>query len=141
MELTGPTRAQVPRDKLKGEPISESLSKLLRDGSLWIAAEAALAKAELTADGKRLAVVLFLSAVIIGSIGSAVMLASAAIVLLLAPHVGGIANAAGFLALVLAVLAAASGWWIFHLVQSRLGIASILKRWGVIAAPARGSDR
>jgi hypothetical protein len=131
----------MPRDNLESEPVLDSLFKLARGGRSWMAAEAALAKAELSADGKRLALIVVLAALAISNIIAAVMLASGGTVLLLAPHVGGLANATGILTFVLVILAAICSWWIFHLTQSPLGITSVLKRWGLMATKANESDQ
>jgi Putative Actinobacterial Holin-X, holin superfamily III len=130
----------MPRETLKGESIQDSLFKLSRDGRSWISAEAALARAEIASDGKRMLVIMVLTAIVTGSTLAAVLLASAGVVVFLAPHVGGLANAAGIVALICMLLAAGCSWWILHLTQSRLGIAAVLKRWGRMARENSGSD-
>ncbi len=124
----------MPRENLKAEPLMASLQRFSRDGRSWIAAEAALAQAEVASDGKRLAVILALVAVVFGSLFSAVILLSAFLVSLLAPHVSGLANAAGILGLVLLMLAALLGWRIWSLASREFGLQLIFKRWWNIAS-------
>jgi hypothetical protein len=51
------------------------------------------------------------------------------VVVLLAPHVAGMANAAGLLSLGLVTLAALMGWRIWHLASQQFGVLAVLKRW------------
>jgi hypothetical protein len=130
----------MPRESLKGEPLMASLHRLSRDGRSWIAAEAALAQAEVASDGRRLAVILALVAVVFGSLFTAVILLSAFLVSLLAPYVSGLANAAGILGLFLLILAALLGWRIWFLASREFGLPSVFKRWWNIAAKSPGTE-
>jgi Putative Actinobacterial Holin-X, holin superfamily III len=130
----------MPRENLKREPLMASLHRLSRDGRSWIAAEAALAQAEVASDGKRLAVIFALMAVVFGSLFTAVILLSAFLVSLLAPFVSGLANAAGILGLLLLILATLLGWRIWFLAAQEFGLASVFKRWWNIAAKNSGPE-
>ncbi len=130
----------MPRDHLTSESLMASLHRLSRDGRSWIAAEAALAQAEVVSDGRRLAVMLALAAVVFGSLFTAVILLSAFVVTLLAPFVSGLANAAGILGLALLVLSALLGWRIWVLASQEFGLPSVFKRWWSFAATQRGTE-
>jgi hypothetical protein len=131
---------QGPRDGLSGNPVTGALYKLAQDARSWITAEAVLAQAELASDGRRVALIVALATAVIGCAASALMLFSLFVLALLAPHVGGLANAAGILAGTLAVVAVGASWWILHLVRSRFGIMSVLKRWSGIVSKVSGGD-
>jgi hypothetical protein len=130
----------MPREHLKGEPLMATLHRLSRDGRSWIAAEAALAQAEVASDGKRLAVIFALAAVVFGSLFTSVILMSAFLVSLLAPYVSGLANAAGILGLLLLILAAVLGWRIWFLASQEFGLPSLFKRWWKISVKNAGSN-
>jgi uncharacterized membrane protein (DUF485 family) len=119
----------MPRDGSRGERVTASLHTLSQDGRSWIAAEAALAQAEVAADGKRLVLIVTLVAVVFGCLFASVILLSAYVVSLLAPYVNGLANAAGILGFLLLVLAAIMGWRIRALTSTEFGLITVLKRW------------
>ncbi len=131
-------KERMPRDKLKSEPMLESLHRLSRDGRSWIAAEAALAQAEVASDGKRLVQMLLLGAFLMGCIFAAVILASIFIVAVLAPYVGGLTTAAGLLSLLLTITAAFTAWRVWYLASQQFGILTVLKRWWNFAAAGPG---
>jgi Putative Actinobacterial Holin-X, holin superfamily III len=119
----------MPRDRVIAEPLTASLHQLSRDGRSWIEAEAALAKAEFAADGKRIVMMLVMVSVVFGCLFAAVLLLSAFAVSLLAPYVNGLANAAGVLGLALLILAAVLGWRIRLLASTGFGALAVFKRW------------
>jgi hypothetical protein len=131
---------QTPHDTLKEEPMLASLHRLSRDGRSWIAAEAAFAQAEVASDGRRLVVMLALVALVFGCLFAAVVLISVFLVVLIAPYVAGMANAAGLLSLGLVMLAAMMSWRIWYLASQRFGVFSVLKRWWNFAAQGPGRD-
>jgi Putative Actinobacterial Holin-X, holin superfamily III len=130
----------MPRDAVKDEPLLASLHKLTRDGRSWVAAEAALAQAEVASDGKRIALMLALSVIALGCLFAAVMVLTLALVAFLAPHVGGMANAAGLLSLALLLITGLSAWRIWYLASKEFGVLSILKRWWNFAAAGPGRE-
>lgn len=129
---------RTPHDTVKEEPMLASLHRLSRDGRSWIAAEAALAQAEVASDGRRLVVMLALMALVFGCLFAAVILISVFFMVLMAPHVAGMANAAGLLSLGLVTLAASMSWRIWYLASQQFGILSVLKRWWSFAAKGPG---
>jgi uncharacterized membrane protein YqjE len=131
----------MPRDKLKEQPMLESLHRLSRDGRSWIAAEAAFAQAEVASDGKRLVQMLLLGALVFGCVFAAVILACVFFVTVLAPYVGGLTAAAGLLSLLLAMAAALAGWRLWYLASQQFGISSVLKRWWNFAALGPGKKQ
>ena len=122
------------REKSKGETVMDSLYQLSGSGRSWIAAEAALAKAELRADGQRFLVIVELAAMVMGCVFSAIMLLSLFLVAVLAPFVGGLSAAAGLLALGFFAVAAATGLVIYYMSRRQLGISNLAKRWFNFAA-------
>jgi Putative Actinobacterial Holin-X, holin superfamily III len=130
----------MPRDAVKDEPLLASLHKLTRDGRSWVAAEAALAQAEVASDGKRIALMLALSVIALGCLFAAVMVLTLALVAFLAPHVGSMANAAGLLSLALLLITGLSAWRIWYLASKEFGVLSILKRWWNFAATGPGRE-
>ena len=112
----------------------DSLYQLSGSGRSWIAAEAALAKAELRADGQRFLVIVVLAAMVMGCVFSALMLFSLFLVAVLAPFVGGLSSAAGLLALGFFAVAAATGLVIYYMSRRQLGISNLAKRWFNFAA-------
>lgn len=128
----------MPRENLKDESMLATLHRLSRDGRSWIAAEATLAQAEVASDGRRLAEMLVLSILVLACLFAAVILLSLFVVALIAPHVGGMGNAAGLLSLGIIVIAALTGWRIWHLASKQFGLLSVLKRWWSIAATGPG---
>lgn len=133
MEESLPMALQGRRNDQTGENLGDTLRRFSQSGRSWISAEAELAQAELAADGKRIAVIFALAALVLGTGLAAIMLITLFLVSLLAPYVGGLANASGILALVFAILAAGAGWWAWKLAHARLGIVSVLKRWTHVA--------
>ena len=133
MEESLPMALQGRHNDQTGENLGDTLRRFSQSGRSWISAEAELAQAELAADGKRIAVIFALAALVLGTGLAAIMLITLFLVSLLAPYVGGLANASGILALVFAILAAGAGWWAWKLAHARLGIVSVLKRWTHVA--------
>lgn len=119
----------MPRENLQEDNMIASLHRLSRDGRSWIAAEAAFAKAELASDGRRLIGLFVMAALVLGCLFSAVILLSLFVVVLAAPHVGGLAIAAGLLAVGLLIVAALTSWRIWVLVTKEFGIKTMLTRW------------
>ncbi len=107
--------------------------KLSSEGQSWLAAEAALAKAELASDGKRLMAIVALGVVACGCVLSAMMMFSLFMVSLLAPYVGGLSAAAGVLVLALLIFSFICTWLASHLARSKLGISAVLERWAQFA--------
>lgn len=124
----------MPRENLQEDNMIASLHRLSRDGRSWIAAEAAFAKAELASDGRRLIGLFVMAALVLGCLFSAVILLSLFLVILAAPHVGGLAIAAGLLAVGLLIVAALTSWRIWVLVTKQFGIKTMLTRWWNIIA-------
>jgi uncharacterized membrane protein YqjE len=124
---------RMPREGLRDRSILASLHRLSRDGRSWIAAEAALAQAEAASDGRRIMVMLVLVGLVFGFLFAAVILLSLFVVALLAPHVGGLASAAGLLSLGLMIVAALICWRLWHMATQQFGLLLILKRWWSIA--------
>ena len=133
MEESLPMALQGRRNDQTGENLGDTLRRFSQSGRSWISAEAELAQAELAADGKRIAMIFALAALVLGTGLAAIMLITLFLVSLLAPYVGGLANASGILALVFAILAAGAGWWAWKLAHARFGIVSVLKRWTHVA--------
>ncbi len=127
---------RMPRESLKDQSILASLYRLSRDGRGWIAAEAALAQAEVASDGRRIVVMLALVGLVFGFLFAAVILLSLFVVALLAPHVGGLASAAGLLSLALLIVAALISWRVWHMATQQFGLLSVLERWWSLAAKA-----
>ncbi len=122
------------REKSKSGTVMDSLYQLSGNGRSWIAAEAALAKAELRADGQRFLIIVVLAAMVMGCVFSAIMLFSLFLVAVLAPFVGGLSSAAGLLALGFFAVAAATGLVIYYMSRRQLGISNLAKRWFNFAA-------
>lgn len=139
MEKTLPMPLQGHRNDQPHESLRESFRRFSQTGRSWITAEAELARAELASDGRRIAVIFALAMLVMGAALAAIMLFTLFLVSLIAPYVGGLANAAGLLALVLVILAAGAGWWAWNLAHAQLGVVSIVKRWVHVAA--KGVER
>jgi uncharacterized membrane protein YqjE len=139
MEKTLPMPLQGHRNDQPHESLRDSFRRFSLSGKSWIAAEAELAQAELSSDGRRLVVIFALAVLVVGTAMAAITLFTLFLVSLLAPYVGGLANAAGLLALVLLILAAGAGWWAWNLAHSELGLVSVVKRWAHIAG--KGMER
>jgi Putative Actinobacterial Holin-X, holin superfamily III len=133
------TMPRMPREKPTDESMFASLHRLSRDGRSWLAAEAALAQAEVASDGRRLAEILGFIALVIGCLLAALILLSVFFVAVLAPYVGGMANAAGLLSLGLIIVAALASWRIWHLSSEEFGLLAVFKRWWSIAATGPGA--
>jgi Putative Actinobacterial Holin-X, holin superfamily III len=131
----------MQREGTNAETKIASLHKLYSDGRSWIAAEAALAQAEVASDGKRLAVMLGLVAVVFGCVFTAVVLLSAFLVSLLAPYVSGLANAAGLLGLVLVIVAAVTAWRLWLLATKEFGVLLVVRRWWNFSAQTTEGDK
>ncbi len=129
---------RMPREKPADESMLASLHRLSRDGRSWLAAEAALAQAEVTSDGRRLAEILGFLALLACCLFAALILLSVFVVAVLASYVGGIANAAGLLSLGLLVVAMLASWRIWHLSSKEFGLLAVFKRWWRIAATGPG---
>lgn len=134
MGATAPALPLLVRKKHSRLHVKDAFQKLLSDGQTWIAAEAALAKAELASDGKRLIAIFALGALACGCVFSAVIMFSLFMVSLLAPYVGGLTTAAGVLALALLIIAFICTWLATYLARSKLGISAVLERWKQFAA-------
>lgn len=130
----------MPRESLKDEPMLASLHRLSRDGRSWIAAEAAFAQAEVASDGRRIGILLALSALVFGCLFSSVILLSLFVVVLLSPYVNGLGNAAGILALILLVVALVAGFRVRTLASREFGLLAVLKRWWSMAAKGPGAE-
>jgi uncharacterized membrane protein YqjE len=139
MEKTLPMPPQGRRNDQPHESLRDTFRRFSLSGKSWIAAEAELAQAELASDGRRLVVIFALAVLVVGTALAAIMLFTLFLVSLIAPYVGGLANAAGLLALVLLILAAGAGWWAWNLAHSELGLVSVVKRWAYIAG--KGMER
>jgi Putative Actinobacterial Holin-X, holin superfamily III len=133
MEKILPMPLQGRRNDQTHESLRDTFRKLSQKGRSWIAAEAELAQAEIASDVRRIAIIVALAVSVLGAAFVAMMLFMLFLVSLIAPYVGGLANAAGVLALVLVILAAGAGWWAWNLAHAQLGVVSILKRWADIA--------
>ena len=129
MEKTLPMPLQGHRNDQAGESLRDVLRRFSQSGRSWLNAEAELAQAEIAGDGKRIAMIFVMAVLVMGTSLAAMMLLTLFIVSLIAPYVGGLANAAGILALVLVVLSAGIAWWAWHLARAQLGVVSIAKRW------------
>jgi uncharacterized membrane protein YqjE len=139
MEKTLPMPLQGHRSDQPHESLRDTLRRFSQTGRSWISAEAELAQAELASDVRRIAVIFALAVFVLCTALAAIMLFTLFLVSLIAPYVGGLANAAGILALVLVILAAGAGWWAWNLAHAQLGVVSIVKRWADIAG--KGQER
>lgn len=137
MEMTLHMTEQRHPDRSERQSITETIDRLSKEGRSWIAAEAAYAKSEVASDGKRVVTMLILAAVAFGSIFSAIIMASLYVLELIAPHVGGMKNSAGLVALVLVLVVLICGGIIWRLSTSELGIATVCKRWWKLMQPKR----
>jgi uncharacterized membrane protein YqjE len=133
MEKTLPMPLQGHRNDQTHEGLRGTFRRFSRAGKSWIIAEAALAQAELASDVRRIAIIFALALSVLGAAFVAIMLFTLFLVSLIAPNVGGLANAAGVLALVLVILAAGAGWWAWNLAHAQFGVVSVVKRWADIA--------
>ncbi len=138
MEKTLPMSLQERRNDQPHESLRDTFRRFSMSGKSWLAAEAELAQAELVSDGRRIVVIFVLAALVVGTGLAAIMLFTLFLVSLLAPLVGGLANAAGILAFVLVILAAGAGWWAWRLAHAELGVVSVVKRWADMAG--KGSE-
>jgi Putative Actinobacterial Holin-X, holin superfamily III len=112
-----------------------SLHRLSRDGRSWIAAEAALAKAEVAADAWRLLFVMGLAGALMACVFAIIILIPLLLVAVLAPYVGGFATAAAIAMTGLVLLAGLLGWLMWYLLSKDSGVLSVLKRWQGIFSP------
>lgn len=119
----------MPRNEPASESVAGSLSQLATDGRAWLHAEAALARAHIAGDGRRLAYVLGL--IVFGLIAAAasLMLLVLSAVVAMAPYVGGLANAAGLLGLFMGVAAALLIWATVSTVRVWPGATAVFRRW------------
>ncbi len=132
------TMLRMPREKPTDDSMFASLHRLTRDGRSWLAAEAALAQAEVASDGRRLVEILGFLALVICCLFAALILLSVFVVAVLASYVGGMANAAGLLSLGLIIVAVLASWRIWHLSSKQFGLLAVFKRWWSIAATGPG---
>lgn len=137
MEMTHHMTEQRRPDRQQRQSIKDTIDRISADGRSWIAAEAAYAKSEIASDGKRVLTMLILAVVAVGSVFSAMIMASFYILALIAPHVGGMKNSAGIVALVLVLLVFICSGIIWRLSASELGIATVCKRWWKMIQPKR----
>jgi hypothetical protein len=123
------------------ESLSKLTSELAGSGRAWFNAEAALARAYLAGDANRLGTLLLLSVfgIFASSAGATLLLAYG--VALLAPHVGGIANAAGIMGIVLCLLAGLAVWMILRILRTQLGVRTLVKRWASMLSQGPGDLR
>jgi hypothetical protein len=117
---------RMARDR---ESVRRSAADLAEDGRAWIAAEASLVKAHLAQEAKRLALICVLFVVGLVSLGLGFALLVAYVFALLAPLLGGLANAAGALAIVLFAIAALSAWIIVAQIKRTVGLRAVYGRW------------
>ena len=87
MEESLPMALQGRRNDQTGENLGDTLRRFSQSGRSWISAEAELAQAELAADGKRIAMIFALAALVLGTGLAAIMLITLFLVSLLAPYV------------------------------------------------------
>jgi hypothetical protein len=140
MEKTLPMPLQARRNPKTGDSLRDTLRRFSQSGRSWVLAEAALAKAELASDGRRLGVIVAIAALAIGTLLAAIMLFALFLVSLLAPYVGGLANAAGILALVLLLVTGLAVWRAWAMARAELGLVSLLKRWADVASKSVGRE-
>jgi hypothetical protein len=121
-----------------GTTLSQMTSQLAGDGQAWLKAEASLAKAHLASDGRRVAILLGLGTLALATVCSGFMLVLLWAVATLAPHVGGLGNAAGTAGVALCAVAALSIWSVIRGVRTHLGVSAIAKRWLAILTQGPG---
>ena len=124
----------MPRDEAAGDRLSGRLGKLAGSSRSWIEAEAKLAKAEVSAETLRIAKIAVLAVIIAASLFSVVILGSIFLVVFLAPYIGGLAVAAGVLALVMAAVAIISLALARQLLRRESHIVAMIKRLWNLAA-------
>lgn len=130
----------MSHNRIGGDSLLLSLRKLLHDGRDWVSAEFALARAEISADGKRLVSILILAACAIASAIAAMVLLGLFVTALIAPYVGGLANAAGCLAVVMIIITVVSAVVMLRMVRSNMGISTVIKRWRSVATEGPGGQ-
>jgi uncharacterized membrane protein len=123
------------------EPLSETLHRLSQDGREWMRAEAALARAEVSADSRRLVLALCFTAGALATAIGAVALLSFAAVAYLAPYVGGLANACICIGVVMAAIAIACALAVKQFAASATGVTALARRWGKLAAAGLGGAK
>lgn len=128
----------MPHEDAKGKSTLSLLQRLSKDARSWMAAEAALAQAEVTSDGRRIIFVVALVALAFACVLSSVILLCIFGVALLAPYLGGLAPAAGVLSLSLIIVTGLIGWRLWKLASQEFGILAVFKRWWNIAANGPG---
>ncbi len=119
----------MPRDSRQAESIIDSFSQLSEDGRAWFSSEAKLAKAHIASDGKRIVYLFALLTLAVGAVCSGMVLILLWAVTVLAPQVGGVANASGLLGLLIFFIAALAAWTMLHIIREQLGISAVLNRW------------
>lgn len=120
------------RDQAQFTSLKDGLHRLKDDGRAWMAAEAALAKAEVKADTRRVLWLVVVMGLAFVGLMTAFMLFVAFVVVSLAPYVGSFATSVGIFAAALAVLSAACTWVAVHMARQRFGIIELLQRWGQV---------
>lgn len=123
------------------ESLSQLTSELAGSGRAWFNAEAALARAYIAGDVSRLGTLLLLLVFGIFATCAGATLLLAYAVALLAPHVGGIGNAAGIMGIVLCLLAGFAVWTIMRIMRTQLGVRTLIKRWIAILSQGPGHSR
>ena len=106
-----------------------------------MAAEAALARHELASDGRRLKLAMVFGVILGLSLFAAVIQGSLLLVLVLAPSVGGITNAAALSTIGMLLVAALMAFAIWRLLARPSGIASLVKRWRMAMDFGKGGSR
>jgi uncharacterized membrane protein YqjE len=132
MVLVMPAGRFMRRDQAQFTSLTDGLHKLADDGRAWVAAEAALAKAEVKADTRRLLWLALVIGLALLGLMTAFMLFALFVVAALAPYVGSLAASAGLLAAALAVVSGACVWAGVHMARQRFGIMHLLQRWGQV---------
>ena len=138
MDVGIPMHLLMPRDSVSSESIIQSFSHLSEEGRAWFSSEAKLAHAQLASDGKRLGQLLAILTLGVAAACSAVMLLLLWAVAMLAPYLGGLANASGLVGVAVFVVAAISVWAMLHIIREQLGISAILTRWARILKQGPG---
>lgn len=124
--------ARTPHDPLHDDTVMAALRRLVQDGVTWLLAEVALAKEELTTDGRRLKLAALFGVIFSIALTAAVFHGSVLLVLVLAPSVGGLTNAVAIGAAGMLAVATLMASLIWRLVCQPSAIASVLKRWRLV---------
>jgi Putative Actinobacterial Holin-X, holin superfamily III len=117
------------RDDLPTESLVDSVTRLSEEGKAWLRAEVKLARGQLESDGKRISYIL--AALTIGLAAGFLGLLFVLLwgIAVLAPHVGGLANASGLVGIALCIVTIIVGLIIMSELRRQLGVTSLFKRW------------